>query len=169
MGRRKIPKSSREEINRISAEKQERILRYIRESGALTIRMAAEALGLTHSDARNQFGNLRTKDAIDCVGRGHGGYLYDIHKENVKSYQERLDKIQTGEAIWPKTINRFRKRVTPGSVYYYRDEEGVRRRTKVTDTRYPHICLFDNGQAYSWADVVRCSRKGPHTLGEWPK
>ena len=86
-----------------------------------------------------------------------------------KATREQLEEIQEDEAIWPETIARFRKRVAPGAVYYYRDEEGVRRRTKVTDTRCPHICLFDNGQAYSWADVIRCSRKGTHTLGEWPK
>ena len=78
MGRRKIPKSSREEINRISAEKQERILRHLSEAGALTIKKTAEDLGLTHSDARNQFGNLRVKNAIDCVGRCKDGYLYTI-------------------------------------------------------------------------------------------
>ena len=32
MGRKKIPKISREEINRISGEKQDRILRYMRET-----------------------------------------------------------------------------------------------------------------------------------------
>lgn len=169
MGRRKIPKSSREEINRISAEKQDRILRHLSGVGALTIKKAAEDLGLTHSDVRNQFGNLRVKNAIDCVGRCKDGYLYTVHRDDAKSYREQLEEIQTDEAIWPETIARFRKRVAPGTVYYYRDEEGVRKRTKVTDTRCPYICLFDNGQAYSWADVVRCSRLGIQTLGEWEK
>ena len=167
--RRKIPKSSREEINRISAEKQERILRHLSEVGALTVKKAAADLGLTHSDARNQFGNLRVKNAIDCVGRCKDGYLYTSHQEDAKSYREQLEEIQADEAIWPETIARFRKSVAPGVVYYYRDEEGVRRRTKVTDTRCPHICLFDNGQAYTWEDVIRSSRKGTHTLGERPK
>ena len=169
MGRKKIPKISREEINRISGEKQDRILRYMRETGPLTIQAAAKALNLTHSDARNQFGNLRTKNVIDCVGRCREGYLYTVHREDVKTYREQREELQAGEAIWPETIEKFRKCIAPGDVYYYRDEEGTRRRTKVADTRYPHICLFDNGRTYSWADVVRCSRKGVHTLGEWPR
>ena len=48
-------------------------------------------------------------------------------------------------------------------------EEGTRRSTKVSDTRYPHICLFDNGHAYPWADVIRCHRRGGRTLGEWER
>lgn len=167
--RRKIPKSSREEINRISAEKQERILRHLSEAGALTIKKVAQDLGMAHSDTRNQFGNLRVKNAIDCVGRCKDGYLYTIHRDDTKSYREQLEENQSGEAIWPETIARFRRRVAPGAVYHYRDEDGARKRTKVTDTRYPHICLFDNGQAYTWADVARCSRPGIRTLGEWEK
>lgn len=124
---------------------------------------------MTHSDARNQFGNLRTKNAIDCVGQCKDGYLYMVHRDDTKSYREQLEEVQSDEAIWPETIARFRRRVAPGAVYHYRDEDGARKRTKVTDTRYPHICLFDNGQAYSWADVIRCSRAGTHTLGEWLK
>lgn len=45
MGRRKIPKSSREEINRISAEKQDRILRHLSEVGALTIKKGGRGPG----------------------------------------------------------------------------------------------------------------------------
>ena len=117
--------------------------------------------------AKNRFHNCESHgyDYEDILEQMGGFY----EAENTEEHREQLEEIQADEAIWPETIARFRKSVAPGVVYYYRDEEGVRRRTKVTDTRCPHICLFDNGQAYSWADVIRCSRKGTHTLGEWPK
>lgn len=94
--RRKIPKSSREEINRISAEKQERILRHLSEAGALTIKKVAQDLRMTHSDTRNQFGNLRVKNAIDCVEQCQEAYRlsYSSVGDEDKSLQDYLHALE---------------------------------------------------------------------------
>ena len=72
-------------------------LRHLSEAGALTIKVAQD-LGIAHSDTRNQFGNLRVKNAIDCVGRCKDGYLYMVHREDAKSYREQLEEVQSDEA-----------------------------------------------------------------------
>ena len=38
----------------------------------MSIKAVQEELGLDYKDARNQFGNLRVKNAIECVGRKIG-------------------------------------------------------------------------------------------------
>lgn len=160
----------REEIQRRSAEKQRRILDYLKKAGKpMSIKAVQEELGLDYKDARNQFGNLRVKNAIECVGRIGNEYTYTIRTEDTKSYREKAERKMDCMAITHDAIKKARKKVHIGDRYYYRDEDGARRSTKVTDTRYPHICLFDNGQAYSWADVIRCHRRGGRTLGEWER
>lgn len=148
--RRKIPKSSREEINRISSEKQEQILKYMQESGAVTIQMVAEALGLTHSDTRNQFGNLKNKNLIECVDNNPNGYLYVLYeKGKTQNYKAKAEKESFKQAIRPEEIQAVRRTVKVGDPFYILDEEGNKKRIRVTDTRYPYICLFDNRHAYS--------------------
>ena len=145
--RRKIPKSSREEINRISSEKQEQILKYMQESGAVTIQMVAEALGLTHSDTRNQFGNLKNKNLIECVDNNPNGYLYALYeKGKTQSYKAKAEKESFKQAIRPEEIQAVKRTVKVGDPFYILDEEGNKKRVRVTDTRYPYICLFDNGR-----------------------
>lgn len=166
--RRKIPKSSREEINRISSEKQEQILKYMQESGAVTIQMVAEALGLTHSDTRNQFGNLKNKNLIECVDNNPNGYLYALYeKGKTQSYKAKAEKESFKQAIRPEEIQVVKRTVKVGDPFYILDEEGNKKRIRVTDTRYPYICLFDNGHAYSWANVALCKRPGIRILGQW--
>lgn len=160
----------REETQRRSAEKQRRILDYLKKAGKpMSIKAVQEGLGLDYKDARNQFGNLRVKNAIECVGRIGNEYIYTIRTENSESYREKVAKRMNTMAITPEAIRKAREKACIGDRYCYRNEEGTRRSTKVTDTRYPHICLFDNGHAYSWADVIRCHRRGGRTLGEWEK
>lgn len=166
--RRKIPKSSREEINRISSEKQEQILKYMQESGAVTIQMVAEALGLTHSDTRNQFGNLKNKNLIEYVDNNPNGYLYALYeKGKTQSYKAKAEKESFKQAIRPEEIQVVKRTVKVGDPFYILDEEGNKKRIRVTDTRYPYICLFDNGHAYSWANVALCKRPGIRILGQW--
>lgn len=166
--RRKIPKSSREEINRISSEKQEQILKYMQESGAVTIQMVAEALGLTHSDTRNQFGNLKNKNLIECVDNNPNGYLYALYeKGKTQSYKAKAEKESFKQAIRPEEIQVVKRTVKVGDPFYILDEDGNKKRIRVTDTRYPYICLFDNGHAYSWANVALCKRPGIRILGQW--
>lgn len=166
--RRKIPKSSREEINRISSEKQEQILKYMQESGAVTIQMVAEALGLTHSDTRNQFGNLKNKNLIECVDNNPNGYLYALYeKGKTQSYKAKAEKGSFKQAIRPEEIQVVKRTVKVGDPFYILDEEGNKKRIRVTDARYPYICLFDNGHAYSWANVALCKRPGIRILGQW--
>lgn len=166
--RRKIPKSSREEINRISSEKQEQILKYMQESGAVTIQMVAEALGLTHSDTRNQFGNLKNKNLIECVDNNPNGYLYALYeKGKTQSYKAKAEKESFKQAIRPEEIQVVKRTVKVGDPFYILDDEGNKKRIRVTDTRYPYICLFDNGHAYSWANVALCKRPGIRILGQW--
>lgn len=166
--RRKIPKSSREEINRISSEKQEQILKYMQESGAVTIQMVAEALGLTHSDTRNQFGYLKNKNLIECVDNNPNGYLYALYeKGKTQSYKAKAEKESFKQAIRPEEIQVVKRTVKVGDPFYILDEEGNKKRIRVTDTRYPYICLFDNGHAYSWANVALCKRPGIRILGQW--
>lgn len=166
--RRKIPKSSREEINRILSEKQEQILKYMQESGAVTIQMVAEALGLTHSDTRNQFGNLKNKNLIECVDNNPNGYLYALYeKGKTQSYKAKAEKESFKQAIRPEEIQVVKRTVKAGDPFYILDEEGNKKRIRVTDTRYPYICLFDNGHAYSWANVALCKRPGIRILGQW--
>lgn len=160
----------REEIQRRSAEKQRRILVYLKKAGKpMSIKAVQEELDLDYKDARNQFGNLRVKNAIECVGRIVNEYTYTIRTEDTESYREKAERKMDCMAITHDAIRKARKKAHIADEYYYRDEDGVRRLTKVTDTRYPHICLFDNGQAYSWADVIRCHRRGGRTLGEWER
>ena len=166
--RRKIPKSSREEINRISSEKQEQILKYMQESGAVTIQMVAEALGLTHSDTRNQFGNLKNKNLIECVDNNPNGYLYALYeKGKTQSYKAKAEKESFKQAIRPEEIQVVKRTVKVGDPFYILDDEGKKKRIRVTDTRYPYICLFDNRQAYSWANVALYKRPGNRILGQW--
>ena len=166
--RRKIPKSSREEINRISSEKQEQILKYMQESGAVTIQMVAEALGLTHSDTRNQFGHLKNKNLIECVDNNPNGYLYALYeKGKTQSYKAKAEKESFKQAIRPEEIQVVNRTVKVGDPFYILDEEGNKKRIRVTDTRYPYICLFDNRHAYSWANVALCKRPGIRILGQW--
>lgn len=166
--RRKIPKSSREEINRTSSEKQEQILKYMQESGAVTIQMVAEALGLTHSDTRNQFGNLKNKNLIECVDNNPNGYLYALYeKGKTQSYKAKAEKESFKQAIRPEEIQAVKRTVKVGDPFYILDEEGNKKRVRVTDTRYPYICLFDNGQAYSWANVALYKRPENRILGQW--
>ncbi len=166
--RRKIPKSSREEINRISSEKQEQILKYMQESGAVTIQMVAEALGLTHSDTRNQFGNLKNKNLIECVDNNPNGYLYALYeKGKTQSYKAKAEKESFKQAIRPEEIQVVKRTVKVGDPFYILDDEGNKKRIRVTDTRYPYICLFDNRQAYSWANVALYKRPGNRILGQW--
>ena len=146
--RRKIPKSSREEINRISSEKQEQILKYMQESGAVTIQMVAEALGLTHNNPN--------------------GYLYALYeKGKTQSYKAKAEKGSFKQAIRPEEIQVVKRTVKVGDPFYILDEEGNKKRIRVTDARYPYICLFDNGHAYSWANVALCKRPGIRILGQW--
>lgn len=160
----------REEIQKRSAEKQRRILDYMEKAGKpVSIKAVQEELGLDYKDARNQFGNLRVKNAIECAGRIGNEYVYTIQTGNTESYKEKVVKRMNTMAITPEAIRKAREKVCVGDRYYYRDEEGTRKSTKVSDTRYLFICLFDNGQAYSWADVIRCHRRGGRTLGEWER
>lgn len=160
----------REEIQRRSTEKQRRILECLKRMGKpMSIKDVQKELDLDYKDARNQFGNLRVKNAIECVGRIGNEYTYTIRTKDTESYRGKIERKMDCMAITREAIERAREKARPGDEYYYRDEDGARRPTKVTDTRYPHICLFDNGQAYSWADVIRCHRRGGRTLGEWER
>lgn len=161
---------TRQEIRKKSAEKQEKILDCLRQEGRpMTVRQVTNILGMPYKEVRLQFENLRIKNAIECVSKSGNEYLYTIRTAGTKNYKRQLEQAVCKAAITEKEIETLRRKIKPGAVYHYRDEDGLRKRTRVTDTRYPHICLFDNGQAYSWADVVRCSRLGIQTLGEWPK
>ena len=161
---------TRQEIQKESAEKQEKILDCLRQEGRpMTVRQVTNILGMPYKEVRLQFENLRIKNAIECVSKAGNEYIYTIRTEETESYKKRLKQAACRAAITDREIEALRRKIKPGAVYHYRDEEGIRRRTKVTDARYPHICLFDNGQAYTWADVVRCSRPGIQTLGEWEK
>ena len=160
----------REETQRRSAEKQHRILDCLKKAGKpMSIKAVQEELGLDYKDARNQFGNLRVKNAIECVGRIGNEYVYTIQTGSTENYKEKVIRRTNTMAITPEAIRKAREKACVGDKYYYRDEEGTRRSTKVSDTRYLFICLFDNGQAYSWADVIRCHRRGGRTLGEWER
>ena len=161
---------TRQEIQKKSAEKQEKILDCLRREGRpMTVKEVTKVLGLPYKEVRLQFENLRIKNAVECVSKYGNEYLYTIRTAETKSCKRQLEQADFRAAITEREIETIRRKIKPGAVYHYRDEEGIRRRTKVTDTRYPHICLFDNGQAYTWADVVRCSRPGIQTLGEWEK
>lgn len=161
---------TKQEIQKRSAEKQEKILDCLRQEGRpMTVKEVTKVLGLPYKEVRLQFENLRIKNAIECVSKAGNEYLYTIRTEGMESYKKRLEKRVYESSITPEVIKKYRNKTKPGTVYYYRDEGGIRKRTKVTDTRYSHICLFDNGQAYTWADVARCSRPGIRTLGEWEK
>lgn len=84
----------RAEINRISAEKQQMILDYMRDAGRpLSVKEIFEALPLSHNDIRNQFGNLKVKKAIERTERGPHGYEYVIAsgKGTEKGNENRLD------------------------------------------------------------------------------
>lgn len=125
--RRKIPKSSREEINRISSEKQEQILKYMQESGAVTIQMVAEALGLTHSDTRNQFGNLKNKNLIECVDNNPNGYLYALYeKGKTQSYKAKAEKESFKQAIRPEEIQVVKRTVKVGVRFTYWTMKAIR-------------------------------------------
>ena len=170
--RRKIPKSTRAEINRISAEKQEMILAYMRKQGRpMSIKGITEALQLTQNDVRNQFGNLRIKNLLNVVGRDTSGYLYTINDGTGKgAYRNLNQEKMDGEAIWPEEIEKAKQKTKVGDTYIYLNEDGLKSCTRVMDTRYPHICLFDNQQSYTWADVARCRRSRKESvLGEWPR
>lgn len=161
---------TKQEIQKKSAEKQEKILDCLRRVGIpMTVKQVTKILGMPYKDIRLQFENLRIKNAIECVSKAGNEYLYTIRTEGMESYKKRLEKMFYESSITLEVIEKYRNKIKPGTVYYYRDEDGLRKCTKVTDTRYPYICLFDNGQAYTWADVVRCSRPGIRTLGEWEK
>lgn len=161
---------TKQEIQKKSAEKQEKILDCLRRVGIpMTVKQVTKILGMPYKDIRLQFENLRIKNAIECVSKAGNEYLYTIRTAGTKSYKRQLEQAACRAAITEREIETLRRKIKPGSVYHYRDEDGLRKRTKVTDTRYPHICLFDNGQSYTWADVVRCSRPGIRTLGEWEK
>lgn len=153
----------RAEINRISAEKQQMILDYMRDAGRpLSVKEIFEALPLSHNDIRNQFGNLKVKKAIERTERGPYGYEYVIASGKEPKKETR--------ATWMELVEKAKKETKAGDVYYYIHEDGRKKRTRVTDTRYPHICMFDNGHAYLWADVARCrADKRNRILGEWPK
>ena len=150
-------------INRISAEKQQMILDYMRDAGRpLSVKEIFEALPLSHNDIRSQFGNLKVKKAIERTERGPHGYEYVIASGKEPKKETR--------ATWMELVEKAKKETKAGDVYYYIHEDGRKKRTRVTDTRYPHICMFDNGHAYLWADVARCrADKRNRILGEWPK
>ena len=64
----------RVDINRISAEKQQMILDYMRDAGKpLSVKEIFEALPLSRNDIRNKFGNLKVKKAIENRLDGTGG------------------------------------------------------------------------------------------------
>ena len=69
----------RADINRISAEKQQMILDYMRDAGKpMSVKEIFEALPLSRNDIRTQFGNLKVKKAIERTERGPHGYEYVI-------------------------------------------------------------------------------------------
>lgn len=167
--RRKIPKTTSEEIRRISQNKQDRILNYIREAKTpISIKEISEALMMTIDDTRNQFGNLKNKNLIECVDNNPNGYLYVLYeKGKTQNYKAKAEKESFKQAIRPEEIQAVRRTVKVGDPFYILDEEGNKKRIRVTDTRYPYICLFDNGHAYSWANVALCKRPGIRILGQW--
>lgn len=172
--RRKIPRQSREEINRRSAEKQQMIIDYMTAAGkSLSVKDIASGIPqITVNDIRRQVENLKLKGLLDRTDRDKDGFRYRIvTKRNQKAdpyrnvIRERLDS----QALWPYEVQRAQIDTKVGEAFIYLDDEGLKRRTRVTDTRFRHVCLFDNGQSYTWADVARCrrNRKG-NILGQWP-
>lgn len=153
----------RADINRISAEEQQMILDYMRDAGKpMSVKEIFEALPLSRNDIRNQFGNLKVKKAIERTQRGLHGYEYVIANGKEPKKETRI--------AWMELVEKAKKETKAGDAYYYIHEDGEKKRTRVTDTRYPHICMFDNGHAYLWADVARCrADKRNRILGEWPK
>ena len=87
----------RAEINRISAEKQQMILDYMRDAGRpLSVKEIFEALPLSHNDIRNQFGNLKVKKAIERTERGPHGYEYVIASGKEPKKETRATWMETG-------------------------------------------------------------------------
>ena len=88
----------RADINRISAEKQQMILDYMRDAGKpMSVKEIFEALPLSRNDIRTQFGNLKVKKAIERTERGPHGYEYVIAngKEPKKGNENCLDGTGT--------------------------------------------------------------------------
>lgn len=125
----------RADINRISAEKQQMILDYMRDAGKpMSVKEIFEALPLSRNDIRTQFGNLKVKKAIERTERGPHGYEYVIANGKEPKKETRI--------AWMELVQKAKKETRAGDAYYYIHEDGGKKRTRVTDTRYPPYLLI---------------------------
>ena len=159
---------TRQEINDIAQKKQEEVMKVIREADRpISIREAANLLPMDYEDVRRQFENLRIKKKIQRTHKAGNEYMYIDSPKGYGTNMERILEVYD-QGIWPDEIEKAKRSATVGTVFMYVDGEGRRRKTKVVDNSRPHICLFSNGQAYTWADVARCLRNRKESaIGEW--
>ncbi len=76
----------------------------------MSIKAVQEELGLDYKDARNQFGNLRVKNAIECVGRIGNEYVYTIQTGSTENYKEKVIRRTNTMAITPEAIRKAREK-----------------------------------------------------------
>lgn len=161
---------TRQEINNISQKKQDEILKAIRKIGCpVSVKEISKRVPLEYKDVRRQFENLRIKNKIQRTHKVGNEYMYI---DNTKGYGTKMERILEvhDQGIWPDEIEKAKRSATVGTVFMYVDGEGRKRKTKVVDNSRTHVCLFSNGQAYTWADVARCLRNRKESLlGEWDR
>ena len=110
---------TRQEIQKKSAEKQEKILDCLRREGRpMTVKEVTKVLGLPYKEVRLQFENLRIKNAVECVSKYGNEYLYTIRTAETKSCKRQLEQAAFRAAITEREIETIRRKIKPGAVYH---------------------------------------------------